>query len=335
MTDTLPPAGAPREALVDSFGRAIDYIRISITDRCNLRCEYCMPVTGVRPIPHETILRYEEIVAFMAIAVPAGIRNARITGGEPLARRGAPDLVGKLRAIPGLSDLSLTTNATLLPQFATELWEAGLRRINIGLPSLEAPAYAALTRGGALDDALAGLHAAVRTGFAPIKINVVLLRGVNEDPAPFLDLTRRLPVEVRFIEYMPVGPVSSSEYFLSAAEHRLRLDRLGPFEEAGRNWGHGPAQQYLRLAGAPGRFAVIAPVTEHFCEHCNRLRITADGRLRLCLLRRSEIDLKPALRPQPDEHAIRAALKQAMAIKPQCGTQTDLDYGRRMSQIGG
>lgn len=335
MTAAPPGHDDRPTALVDSYGRSIDYIRISVTDRCNLRCRYCMPAEGVKLLRHENVLRFEEIVAFMRVAVPAGIRNARITGGEPLARLGVATLIRDLLELPGLADLSLTTNATALARHAAGLWEAGLRRVNIGLSSLDPAVYATVTRGGVLADALAGLEVAVATGFSPIKVNVVLLRGINDDPAPFLELTRRGPIEVRFIEYMPVGAVASETYFVSAAELRSRIDRLGPFEEAGRNWGSGPAQRCQRMPDTPGRFAVIAPITEHFCEQCNRLRLTADGRLRMCLLRRAEIDLKPALRPTPDEGGLRALLDRAVATKPACGAHVEGDLGRRMSQIGG
>jgi len=230
--------------MIDRFGRTIDYIRISVTDRCNLRCRYCMPEEGVPMLEHEDILRFEEIVAFMRVAVSEGIVKVRLTGGEPLRRPGIVGLVRMLLAVPGLQDLSLTTNGILLPQFAGELKAAGLKRVNIGLPSLDPAVYAYLTRLGSLDAALAGLKAAVDAGFSPIKLNVVVLRGVNDDLAPYLDLTRRLPVEVRFIEYMPIGPLGEDHYLVPGAELRRKLETLAPLEPANKPRGNGPAQEY-------------------------------------------------------------------------------------------
>jgi cyclic pyranopterin phosphate synthase len=321
--------------MIDSFGRTIDYIRISVTDRCNLRCRYCMPEEGVPMMQHEDILRFEEIVAFMRVAVSEGIVKVRLTGGEPLHRPGIVTLVHMLLDIPGLQDLSLTTNGTLLPQFAADLKAAGLKRINIGLPSLDPATYADLTRLGSLDQALAGLKAAIDTGFSPIKINVVVLRGVNDDLAPYLDLTRRLPVEVRFIEYMPIGPLGEEHYLVPAAELRRKLEALVPLEKAITPPGSGPAQDYRRIPGAPGTVAIIAPVTEHFCPTCNRLRLVADGHLRLCLFGADEIDIKPALRPTVNDEALRALLEKAMQQKPECMPDTVRDYGRAMGSIGG
>ncbi|MCE5192427.1 GTP 3',8-cyclase MoaA [bacterium] len=319
----------------DRLGRTIDYVRISVTDRCNLRCRYCMPEEGVPMLQHEDILRFEEITAFMRVAVGQGIVKVRLTGGEPLNRPGIVNLVRMLLDIPGLKDLSLTTNGTLLPQFAPHLKAAGLKRINIGLPSLDPATYAYLTRLGSLDQALAGLKAAIDTGFSPVKLNVVVLRGVNDDLAPYLDLTRRLPVEVRFIEYMTIGPLGEDHYLVPAAELRRKLEALAALEPAEKPQGNGPAQQYFRIPGAPGTVAIIAPMTEHFCPTCNRLRLVADGHLRLCLFGADEIDIKPALRPTVDEEALRRLLEQAMQQKPECMPDTARDYGRAMGSIGG
>lgn len=321
--------------LTDTCRRSIRYIRISITDRCNERCLYCLPPEGARLLGHDDILRFEEIEAFMRVAASEGVRHARLTGGEPLVRRGCVDLVCSLAAIPGLADLSLTTNATVLARHAEALREAGLARINVGLPSLDAETYRRLTRGGRLEDALAGLHAALAAGFSPIKLNVVVLRGVNDDPRPFVELTRELPVEVRFIEYMSIGPLDASEVLVPAAEVLGRLERLGPFEEVAAIGGDGPARRSFRLPGAAGRIALIAPVSAHFCDACSRLRLTADGHLRLCLLAEREIDVKPALRPRPDEAAIRELLVRATAEKPEGMQRGGAILGRRMSQIGG
>lgn len=321
--------------MIDNIGRTIDYIRISVTDRCNLRCRYCMPEEGVPMLDHEDILRFEEIAAFMRVAVSQGIVKVRLTGGEPLHRPGIVELVRMLVAIPGLKDLSITTNGILLPQLASQLKEAGLTRVNIGLPSLDPSVYRYITRLGSLDAALAGLSAALDNGFSPIKLNVVVLRGINDDLAPFLELTRQLPVEVRFIEYMPIGPLGEDHYLVPAAELRHKLEALATLEPAEKPRGNGPAQDYRRIPGAPGTVAIIAPMTEHFCPTCNRLRLVADGHLRLCLFGPDEIDVKPALRPTVDEQALLALLERAMREKPRCMPASALDYGRAMGTIGG
>jgi cyclic pyranopterin phosphate synthase len=320
---------------IDSSGRTISHLRISVTDRCQLRCRYCLPEEGVPLLDRRDILSYEEILAFVRLAVEEGITSARVTGGEPLLRRGIVSLMRELAGLGGLEDLALTTNGILLPELARPLREAGLARINIGLSSLDPETYRDLTRGGDLATALDGVRAALAAGFAPVKINVVLQRGVNDDPGPFLELTRRHPVEIRFIEYMPIGPVPSDRSFVPVAEFRGRLEAHRPFEEAARSPGNGPAEPALRLPGAPGSFAFIAAVSDHFCGGCNRLRLTADGHLRLCLFDAREIDLKPALRPAPDRERLRALLHLAIHQKP-AGRSVDAgNLGRRMSQIGG
>ena len=320
--------------LVDAFGRTIDYLRVSVTDRCNLRCEYCMPAEGMPRLAHADILSYEEIEAFVKAAVAEGIRHVRLTGGEPLARLGVVSLVEKLAAIPGLEDLSLTTNGIKLAEFGEALRAAGLKRVNLGVSSLDPDTYRTLTRGGDLAAALAGLDAAVRL-FSPVKVNVVVLRGISDDPTPFLDLTRRLPVEVRFIEYMPIGPKDSGTFYVPAQELEQRLEGLGPFEEVSTVQGRGPASRRRRIPGAPGSFGLITPVSDHFCAACTRLRLTSDGHLRLCLLMRGELDAKPVLRPTPDPERIRELLRAAVDAKP-AGIREGMDVrGRGMSQIGG
>lgn len=323
--------------LVDAHGRTIDYLRVSVTDRCNLRCWYCMPAEGVVAIGHDDVLRYEEILAVLEVAVAAGVARVRLTGGEPLVRRGIVEMVRAVAALPGIGDVGLTTNGTMLPKLAGPLREAGLTRVNIGLPSLDPERYREITRGGDLADALAGLDAAVAAGFWPIKVNVVLLRGVNDAPGPWLELVGRAPVEVRFIEYMPIGPQPADGFFLSAAELRDRFLRLGrvAFDEVQAAPGGGPVRVALRPRGAAGAIAMIPAMTEHFCHRCNRLRLTADGHLRTCLLGRHEVDLKPALRPRRDPEALARLFCQAVAEKPACMPAAASEFGRQMSQIGG
>jgi GTP 3',8-cyclase len=321
--------------LVDGRDRLVDYLRISVTERCNLRCRYCMPAEGVPWVSHAEVLRYEEIVSFVAVAVAQGVTSVRLTGGEPLVRPGCTELVRMLKAIPGIRDLSLTTNATLLARHAEALKGAGLGRVNIGLPSLDAEVYREITRGGELQDALGGLDAALGLGFEPVKLNVVMLKGVNDNPEPWLELTRRLPVEVRFIEYMPIGAEDHARFYLPASALMARLESLTALEETDPMRGCGPAARALRVPGSPGRLAVIAPVSQHFCGSCNRLRLTADGRLRLCLLAAAEVDVRSALRPSPQPERLLALLHRAIAAKPERSQPELADFGRRMSQIGG
>ncbi|MEI6308592.1 MAG: GTP 3',8-cyclase MoaA [bacterium] len=321
--------------LTDSTRRALRYLRVSLTDRCNLRCLYCMPEEGTPSLPHEQILRFEEIEAVLRVAVQMGLTSVRLTGGEPLARRGVVQLVERLHDIPGLTDLSLTTNGTLLAEAAASLRRAGLQRLNIGLPSLDRATYARLVRRDALPQALAGLEAALAEGYHPLKVNVVVLRGINDELAPFVALTAAKPVEVRFIEYMPIGPLSSQSFFLPAVEIERRLRAEGPLQEAEPPLGMGPATRYWRLPGAPGRLAVLAPMSEHLCPLCNRLRLTADGRLLPCLFSDHEIDLKPSLRPSPSKKLLEEAFYQAAAEKPRCMEPQLPQEHRHMAQIGG
>jgi cyclic pyranopterin phosphate synthase len=320
--------------LIDAYGRIIDYLRVSVTDRCNLRCEYCMPEAGMPRLAHGDILTYEEMEAFLRVAVAEGIRHVRLTGGEPLARHGVVSLVEKFAAIPDLEDLSLTTNGILLPDLGEALRGAGLKRVNLGISSLDPETYRTITRGGDLREAMKGLETAVKL-FSPAKVNVVVMRGISDDPAPFVELTRRYPVEVRFIEYMPIGPKDSSSAYVPSAEVLLRLEALGPFENVGDPVGNGPANQRRRIPGAPGSFALITPVSQHFCAGCSRLRLTSDGHLRLCLLVRGEVDVKSALRPEPNPERIRELLRQSVAAKPAGIAQGTDVQGRGMSQIGG
>ncbi len=321
--------------LRDSFGREICYLRISLTDRCNLRCLYCMPEEGVPLVRHEDILRFEEIEAFLQIAVKEGIKHVRLTGGEPLLRRGIVEFVDRLTRIAGIEDLSLTTNALLLPQLGRSLRQAGLKRINIGLPSLDRDRYHVITRRDELPRTLEGLEAALSEGFNPVKINVVVLKGINDDLLPFLDLTRRLPVHVRFIEYMPVGGLLEERRFIAASAIFRSLKRAVELQEAEKPAGSGPALHHFSLPGAVGTISLIAPRTQHICSRCNRLRLTAEGRLRLCLLREEEVDLKEALRDVPGDDKIRAVLRKAVEMKPQGMKILPSSKGRGMSQIGG
>jgi len=316
----------------------VDYLRLSITDRCNLRCRYCMPPEGVQARDHSEILSYEELAVFARIAAGAGITKVRITGGEPLVRLGCADFVGMLSRTSGIHDISLTTNGLLLPRFAPELAANGLRRVNISLDSLEPERFARITRGGRLDDALAGIDAAFGAGFSPVKINTLLLPGVLDELDEFVALTREYEVHVRFIEFMPLDrrvagddELGGEGRLLPAGDvlRRLRQD----YDVAAHDgpYGHGPAH-YWQVAGARGTIGFIAGVSEHFCGSCNRLRLTADGRLRTCLFSGEEVNVRPLL---ADTGALRAAIDAAVAGKLYDRCSEALANDRAMSQIGG
>ena len=338
----------------DSHGRRIDYLRISLTDRCNLRCVYCMPAEGVKWKDPGDILSYDEIERFTRIAVGEGIGKIRLTGGEPLVRKGVSEFVGRLHAIEGVESLALTTNATLLPRFAAELREAGLERINISLDSLDPAAYEGITRGGHLTDALAGLDAAFDAGFSPVKLNVVVVRSLEQDLLGFAKMSMDRPLHVRFIEYMPLGDaeegsgchsdgsvswtakdsVPSEEVVDRLSEEGVAAG-LGPLIAVTADkapGGSGPAR-YYRFADALGTVGVISPLSHHFCSECNRLRLTADGRLRPCLFCDDELDVRSVLRTGTDED-VRDIIREALRIKPENHAER-IGTDRQMSQIGG
>ncbi|MDH3997678.1 MAG: GTP 3',8-cyclase MoaA, partial [Desulfuromonadales bacterium] len=266
----------------DQFGRTIEYLRLSITDRCNLRCRYCMPEEGVNGLAHDDILRYEELLRVSAAACRLGIRKIRVTGGEPLVRRGIVDFIEKLAALPGQPEITLTTNGLRLAELAPALKTAGLSRVNVSLDTLQPERFRDLTRRDGLEQVLEGLQAAEEVGILPIKINMVPLRGANADEiADFARLTLKHPWEVRFIEYMPISSDLgfAVEDGLSAAEIEQELLTLGELEALPREDKSGPARMF-RLPKALGRVGLISSVSGHFCSECNRLRIMADGRVR-------------------------------------------------------
>lgn len=324
----------------DDFGRAIQYLRVSVTDRCNLRCVYCMPPEGVEKQPHGQVLSYEEMALIVCAAAETGIRKIRLTGGEPLARLGLPGFVRMIAAIPGIDDLSMTTNATLLAGQARALAEAGLHRVNISLDTLKPERYATMTRKGNIEHVWAGIAAAQEAGLAPIKLNAVVIRGLNDDEVP--DLAHKTVTDgwhMRFIEWMPVGQSAgwAEGGAVPIAEIRARIEqRLGPLQPAPAPVGNGPAR-YFRLPGAAGTIGFIGALSEHFCPSCNRLRLTADGRLRPCLFSDQEIDLRAALRAGGGLEAVRELVARAIQSKPECHHLDGAhpSQGRTMSQIGG
>ncbi len=327
--------------LQDQYGRQITYLRISVTDRCNFRCVYCMPAEGIPWQSHTAIMQYEEIAEVVRVAASQGVNEVRLTGGEPLVRKDLPELVSLIRAIPGINDISLTTNGILLDKMAAPLAEAGLKRVNISLDTLDPQKFTRITRGGSLSRFWDGLHAAETAGLHPIKLNVVAMRGVNDDE--LIDLARlsmQHDWQVRFIEIMPIRnqetwgpgfPLPEDVYFPIQEMHKI-LAPLG-LEAVEHSVGNGPAREY-RLRGAVGTVGFISPLGEKFCEGCNRLRLTADGFLRPCLLKEIEIPVLPALRAG---ESILPLLQKAVALKPSSHELEEENYptGRCMRQIGG
>ncbi len=324
----------------DPLGRSITYLRISVTDRCNLRCRYCMPPQGVPPKRHDDILRYEEIARLVSALVPSGLTRIRLTGGEPLVRPGLPSLVRLLRDLPGLEDIALTTNGQLLARYAAELRESGLRRINVSLDTLRPDRYRDITCGGDLRAVWEGLAACRREGLAPIKLNAVLLRGMNDDEiADFARLTLAEPYDVRFIEFMPMGETGfwSPELVVTEEKARAAVELVGLLEPA-----PSPATsrggQAWHLPGARGTISFISPVSQPFCNACNRLRLTADGRLRPCLMFDQSIDLRALLRGGGSDDDLRTAFAAAAAAKPEghrLGEEIACHPTTTMSAIGG
>lgn len=324
----------------DHYGRSIEYLRLSITDRCNLRCRYCMPEDGVAPLAHGDILSYEELLRVAAGCVALGIRKIRVTGGEPLVRRGVVDFIAQLATLAGEPEVTLTTNGVLLAEMAAALKAAGLKRVNVSLDTLRPERFAALTRRAGLDRVFAGIAAAEAAGLEPIKINVIPLRGVNDDElADFARLTFAHPWEVRFIEFMPISP--DLEYGSSGGvpmpEVERQLQALGPLQPLPRRQAAGPARLF-RLPGARGNLGLISSVSGHFCPECNRLRVTSDGRVRGCLFGNQELDLKPVLRGGGDDAALTGLLRAAVCSKPEkhgIGSAGFKAPSRRMHGIGG
>ncbi|TYO96664.1 cyclic pyranopterin monophosphate synthase subunit MoaA [Geothermobacter ehrlichii] len=327
-------------SLADRFGRHLDYLRLSITDRCNLRCRYCMPEEGVASLGHDAVLRYEELLRIARVACGLGVRKIRVTGGEPLVRKGVVGFIRDLAALPQKPEITLTTNGLRLAELAEELGTAGMSRVNVSLDTLRADRFRDITRRDGLERVLAGIAAADRAGLGPVKINMVPIAGVNEDEIEeFARLTLAHPWNVRFIEFMPVS--GDLEY---APERRVpverimaALERVAPLVEEPRTGPAGPARLY-RYAGAPGGLGVIPAVSSHFCGECNRLRVTSDGRIRPCLFSGEEIDLRAAIRAGASDEELAAIFRRAAHVKPDRHHLEDSSVGtgqRRMGQIGG
>ena len=324
----------------DSFKRNINYLRISLTDRCNLRCAYCMPPEGIKWLPHDEVLTIEEILAVVKAGVEIGIRKVRLTGGEPLVRRGVVDLIRRLNDIPQIDDIAVTTNGILLGAMAGDLKAAGLSRVNISLDTLKPERFRQITRCGDLDIVLRSIDTALEYGLEPVKINTVAMRGFNDDE--FVDLaklTLAKPLHVRFIELMPIGTSDDWSHvkFVSAQEIKELISQsLGNLEDVNKMTGSGPAR-YYRVPGAPGTIGFISAVSEHFCASCNRMRLTASGQLRPCLFSGREVDLKKVLRSGGGHDELVRIFQEAIMSKPDSHdltTSWEKD-DRIMSQIGG
>ena len=327
---------------IDPFGRAITYLRISLTDRCNLRCVYCMPKEGLQWQPRADQLSAEEIVRVVEAAASGGVKRVRLTGGEPLVHPDVVEIVRRIASIPAIEDVSLTTNAVLLERLAQPLAEAGLTRVNISLDSLDADKFRRITRGGELNRVWKGIAAAERAHLAPIKLNTVIVRGLNDDEIPALArLTLENEWHVRFIEVMPIGNAQDwgegfsapSDRYVSVQEMKAQLGTCNLYPVSSP-LGNGPARTF-KIPGALGTLGFISPLGEHFCQNCNRLRLTSDGKLRSCLVIPNEVSLRDAAR---SGKPLEPFFEQAIAQKPEghdmivavpAGSQ------RGMSQIGG
>ena len=325
--------------MLDGFERDINYLRISVTDRCNLRCVYCMPEEGVQLMKHEDILTLEEIYQVVEAAALIGIRKVRLTGGEPLVRLGLVELIRKINSLPQINDISLTTNGVLLKEMAADLKEAGLKRVNISLDSMVPKRFHKITRNGHLNRVLQGIDEALRLQLDPVKINTVVVRGVNLDEVVnFAKWTTEAPVHVRFIELMPIGTSSpwAGDRYVPAEEIKgIIREKLGSLQPESGLAGSGPAK-YYRLGDAPGTIGFITAISDHFCSRCNRLRLTANGGLRPCLFDKREVDIKTALRSGAGKEELAKIFIDAIKIKPDRHHMDNGWQGQRvMSQIGG
>jgi GTP 3',8-cyclase len=326
--------------LRDGWGREIRSLRVSVTDRCNFRCRYCMPAEGLQWLAKPEVLTFEELHRLVAVMARMGVREVRLTGGEPLVRRDLPDLVRRLSAVAGVEDLSLTTNGVLLDRLAGPLADAGLRRLNVSLDSLSHTRFAEITRRDALDRVLAGLDTAEReVRLRPIKVNCVAIRGFSESEVPALaELARRKPFVVRFIEFMPLDADDrwDADQVLSGAEIRAIIEKRWPLVEVPA--GPSSTARRFRFADDAGEVGFVSPVTEPFCSSCDRIRVTADGRLRTCLFSRTEWDLQAPLRDGASDAELEEVIRNAVAhkeLKHRINEPGFVRASRTMSQIGG
>lgn len=338
LTIKRPHYDSSRPAL-DNYGRRIDYLRISLTDRCNLRCVYCMPEHGMQFMPKDELLTNDELLRVVRASASVGFRKIRLTGGEPTLRRDLVPLVRDIKAIDGIEHIAMTTNAVKLAPIAHDLKAAGLDRVNISIDSLDAERFAQMTRGARLSDVWAGINAAESAGLTPLKLNMVVVRGLNDhDVLELAALTLRHDWDIRFIEVMPLTGVAdvANDGVVPSSELISRIEsEFGPIADHGMHAAD-PAHRY-QIRGAKGFIGFISSVSEPFCSTCNRMRLTADGRLHLCLLRDDEVDLRAALRSGVDDDELMQIIRHAVAIKPWGHGLPDgiLPTIRGMSALGG
>jgi len=347
MRHSETPGSGDNTFLTDQFSRTISYLRLSLTDQCNLRCRYCTPRGEFDKLASDELLSYEELFRVVHLAVGMGIRKLRLTGGEPLVRRHVLNFIQRLGKISGLDDIRLTTNGVMLEQMGAELLAAGIRTINVSLDTMRPELFAEITGKDFFHQVWNGIQHALALGFSPVKINVVAMRGVND--AEFIDfarLTLDYPIQVRFIEFMPIGEHSTwgKDRFISAEEIMELLSPLGELVELPRRHLDGPARIYKLADASPdmGRIGFISPISHHFCDQCNRLRLTSEGRLRACLLSDVETDLKAVLRKGASDDEVCQTIRDTIAAKPKGHVLQDrLSEGAtsgchgRMSRIGG
>ncbi|PHS29675.1 MAG: GTP 3',8-cyclase MoaA [Alkaliphilus sp.] len=320
--------------MIDKFERKINYMRISVTDRCNLRCEYCMPVVGVPKKAHNEILRLEEIESIIIEGINLGIDKVRLTGGEPLVRKGIMGLISNIAKTKGLKDFAITTNGVLLKKYAKELKDRGLKRVNVSIDSLNDKTYEKITKGGNLKKVLEGIEVAKKVGLTPLKLNIVLMKGINDhEIGDFIELTRNEEIEVRFIELMPIGEASSwtKGYHLPNTAVKERFKELIPIDVENKSI---PAKRY-KIPKHKGTVGLINPLSECFCDGCNRIRITADGKIKPCLHSNYELDIREL---KKQGLSMREILMISVSEKPEKHSITDKGFKpikRNMNQIGG
>ena len=337
-TNVVAPARSASNT-VDAYGRQMTYLRISLTDRCNFRCVYCMPASGMVFQPRDELLTDEELIRLVGLFAKSGFTKLRLTGGEPTIRPHVEALIREMKSFPGIEEISMTTNGLLLPRMAAELKDAGLDRVNVSIDTIDPLKFKFMTRGGRLDLVLAGIEEAERVGIGPIKLNTVVVRGHNEhEVIDMAALSIDKPWEVRFLEIMPMEGVGMvyDEGLVTTEETKAFLEsHYGPLQPLDSNPSD-PARLW-QLPGARGTIGFISPVSQPFCQFCNRVRLTADGKLRLCLLRNDEIDFREAMRSGASDDDLLLSLRAGIWRKPWGHglAEGDRDIGRGMSQIGG
>lgn len=329
-----------KSELVDSFDRSVSYLRVSLTGQCNLRCFYCTPRPLADKLSSGELLNFEELLRVITVAADLGIRKIRLTGGEPLVRRNITSFISRLTLLDGIEEVRITTNGVLLADKCVELYDAGIRKLNISLDTLRPERFLKITGVDALAQVWQGIEQSLHLGFSTVKINVVAMNGINDDEfIDFARLSMKMPVQVRFIEFMPMGNDSNwhEDYYVNSADIKSKIAKLGKLTPINAEQLDGPARTY-RLPGAFGTVGFISPISDHFCSRCNRLRLTAEGQLRSCLLTDNETDLKTIIRSGGNEEAIRSALIETIKQKPRGHKLSESEISNchgRMSRIGG